>query len=86
MAGYIIDSSGSGQGQVAGCCKRGNETSGLHTMRGTSGLAEDLLASEGLYEVIWIVIYKNMSNLAVIVTFIRYSFRIYSYNEFFFLP
>jgi len=59
MVGYIMDSSCSGQGEVAGCCKRGNETSGSHTTRGTSGLAEDLLASEGLYEVFWLVIYKT---------------------------
>ena len=81
MAGYIMDSSGPGKEQVAGCSIRGNETSGSHTMRGISGQVEDLLASEGLYEVIWLVIYKSMSNLAVIGTFIRYSIRIYSYNE-----
>ena len=77
-----MDLSDSGQGQEAGCCKRGNETSGSHTMRGTSGLVEDLLASEeGLYEVIWLVTYKNMSNLAVICNFMCYSFGIYSYTE-----
>jgi hypothetical protein len=41
--------SGSGRGQVAGCCECGNEPFGFQKMQGISWLAEELLASrEGL--------------------------------------
>ena len=42
----------SGQGHVTGSCECGNKPSRLHTMRGSSQVVEDLLASqEGLCSV-----------------------------------
>jgi hypothetical protein len=40
-----FDLSGSEEGQVAGCFKRSNENTAFHRMKGSSWLAEDLLAS-----------------------------------------
>jgi hypothetical protein len=78
MAGHILDSSGSGQEQLARCCERGNETSSPLQGSGISWLAEDLLASvEGLYKVGWSVIYKDMSNLAAVGTFVLFILYIF---------
>jgi hypothetical protein len=43
--GHRLDRSGSEQGQVAGCCKCGDEPSGFITFGGISSVTENLLAS-----------------------------------------
>ena len=46
---YGLDRAGSGWGQVAGSCERGNEPFGFHIIGGISWLAKNRLASqEGL--------------------------------------
>jgi hypothetical protein len=50
MGDGVLDCSGSGWRQVAGCCECGNELGhGFGKMRGISCLAEDLLGSQGPY-------------------------------------
>jgi hypothetical protein len=46
MAGRVLGSCGSGQGQAAGCCEHGNELLDSTKCREFLGLHEQLLASQ----------------------------------------